>query len=232
MRTIVIPPLLCSPLAYGPVMNTIWSRGQLTIADTTHDDSITGMAARILRENHGEFAVLGTSMGGYVALEVTRQAPERVAALALVSTSARADTTEQREARARQSAFVEAGQFAALIDAAFSGVVAAEHESDETLLSTWRAMTTPVGAENFLRQQHAVMHRADLRSMLPTITCPTAIIHGAADRLIPIAAAEESSDAIPGATYTVIQGAGHFLFHEKPTAARAAIDAWLDSAAA
>ena len=232
MRTIVIPPLLCSPLAYDPVMNTIWSRGQLTIADTTHDDSISGMAARILSENDGEFAVLGTSMGGYVALEVTRQAPERVAALALVSTSARADTTEQREARARQSAFVEAGQFSALIDAAFSGVVAAEHESDETLRSTWRAMTTPVGAENFLRQQHAVMHRADLRSILPTITCPTAIIHGAADRLIPIAAAEEMSDAIPASTYTVIQGAGHFLFHEQPTAARAAIDAWLDSAAA
>ncbi|MDD1476934.1 alpha/beta hydrolase [Arthrobacter sp. H16F315] len=175
-------------------------------------------------------AVLGTSMGGYVALEVIRQAPERITALALVSTSARADTTEQVQARARQSALVEDGHFEALVDAAFPGVVAAANESDDALLATWRCMTTPVGAEAFLRQQRAVVQRADLRSILPSIACPTAIIHGAQDRLIPLDAAEEIAEALPTARFTVVEGAGHFLFHEQPAAARDAVRSWLESA--
>lgn len=230
MKTVLIPPLLCSPLAYAPVLDAAWTRGQVTVADTRHDDTIEAMAQRILRENTGDIAVLGTSMGGYVALEIIRQAPGRVTALALVSTSARADTAEQIQARARQSALVEDGQFNALIDAAFPGVVAAGNELDDALLATWRAMTTPIGADAFLRQQQAVVQRADLRSLLPSIDCPTAVIHGAQDRLIPLAAAEEMASAMPSASFTVLDGAGHLVFHEQPDAARAAINAWLESA--
>lgn len=188
------------------------------------------MAERIIRDNDGEFALVGTSMGGYVALEVMRQAPERVTALALVSTSARADTAEQKASRAQQSALVEAGQFTALIEAAFPGVVAAANESDKTLLATWRDMTTPVGAAAFLRQQKAVVQRSDRRSVLRAVTCPTAIIHGAADRLIPVAAAQESAALLPTATFTTIESAGHLVVHEQPVATRAALDTWLDSA--
>ena len=230
MKTVLIPPLLCSPLAYAPVLDAAWTRGQVTVADTRHDDTIEAMAQRILRENTGDIAFLGTSMGGYVALEIIRQAPGRVTALALVSTSARADTAEQIQARARQSALVEDGQFNALIDAAFPGVVAAGNELDDALLATWRAMTTPIGADAFLRQQQAVVQRADLRSLLPSIDCPTAVIHGAQDRLIPLAAAEEMASAMPSASFTVLDGAGHLVFHEQPDAARAAINAWLESA--
>ncbi|MDY7543372.1 alpha/beta hydrolase [Cryobacterium breve] len=229
MKIVLIPPLLCSPLAYAPVIDTVWRHGQVTLADTRHDDTIAAMAERILQENVGEIAVLGTSMGGYVALEVFRQAPDRVAGLALVSTSARADSLEQVQARERQSALVEDGHFDALVDAAFAGVVAAGRESDQTLLAAWRAMTTPVGADAFLRQQRAVVQRADLRSLLPSIECPTAIVHGAADRLIPIDAAEETAAALPAAQFSVIEDAGHFLMQEQPDAARAAIDDWLMS---
>ena len=169
-------------------------------------------------------------MGGYVALEVIRQAPDRVTALALVSTSARADSAEQLQARARQSVLVEGGHFDAVVDAAFPGVVAADNESDDALLAAWRAMTSPVGAEAFLRQQQAVVQRADLRSILPSIACPTAIIHGAQDRLIPLNAAEEMAEALPTARFTVVEGAGHFLFHEQPAAARDAVSSWLESA--
>lgn len=230
MNIVLIPPLLCSPLAYAPVIDTVWTRGQVTLADTRHDDTIAAMAERILRENVGDIAVLGTSMGGYVALEVIRQAPDRVTALALVSTSARADSAEHLQARARQSALVEGGHFDALVDAAFPGVVAADNESDDALLATWRSMTSPVGAEAFLRQQQAVVQRADLRSILPSIACPTAIIHGAQDRLIPLNAAEEMAEALPTARFTVVEGAGHFLFHEQPAAARDAVSSWLESA--
>ena len=74
------------------------------------------------------------------------------------------------------------------------------------------------------------MQRADLRSILPSSACPTAIIHGAQDRLIPLNAAEEMAEALPTARFTVVEGAGHFLFHEQPAAARDAVSSWLESA--
>jgi pimeloyl-ACP methyl ester carboxylesterase len=189
------------------------------------------MAARLLHDAPERFAILGTSMGGYVALEVVRQAPDRVAGLGLVSTSARADTPEQLISRAQQSRLVEEGQFDRLVDAAFSSVVAQQHEGDAELLEAWRAMTSALGAEAFLRQQRAVMDRVDSSALLPTISCPTVVIHGADDRLIPLATGQEIASAIPGAELVTIADAGHFLFREQPGAARAAVAGFLDRVA-
>jgi pimeloyl-ACP methyl ester carboxylesterase len=228
MQTILVPPLMCSASVYEPVMDTVWSRGAVTVADTRTDVTIASMAARLLRDAPERFALLGTSMGGYIALEVVRQAPDRVAGLALVSTSARADTPEQLTSRAQQSRLVEEGQFDRLIDAAFSTVVAPQHEGDLELLEAWRAMTRAVGAEAFLRQQRAVMDRLDAGALLPAVSCPTVVIHGADDRLIPLAMGQEIASAIPGAELVTIEDAGHFLFWEQPGAARVAVADFLD----
>ena len=223
MQTILVPPLLCPALVYEPIVDLAWALGSVAVADTRHDDTVTCMAARLLRDAPEEFALLGTSMGGYVALEVIRQAPRRVRALALVSTSARADTPEQVASRDRQSRLVEAGEFDSLVDAAFRGLVAEQHEKDLALLDIWRAMARTVGAAGFLGQQRAVVGRADARELLSTITCPTVVIHGADDRLIPIEMGAECAAAIPGAEYVVIEDAGHFLFREQPKATASAV---------
>ncbi|MBW4095882.1 MAG: alpha/beta fold hydrolase [Acidobacteria bacterium] len=202
----------------------------MSIADTRRDDSVAAMAERILRDNPGEFAVVGTSMGGYVALEILRQAPERVLALALVSTSARADTPEQVQARERQIHLVEQGQFDALVEATFPAIVATGHEGDQAMLATWRAMAASVGPEAFVRQQRAVINRRDLTALLPTITCPTAIIHGSGDRYLPAELAQESAKAIPQATLTLVPDAGHFVFYEQPEAVAVALTRLLDIA--
>ena len=228
MPTILVPPLLCSSLVYGPVIDAAWTHGSVTVADTRHDDTIAGMAARLLRDAPEEFALLGTSMGGYVALEVVRQAPRRVRALALVSTSARRDTPEQRASREHQSRLVEAGDFDRLVELAFPGVVAEQHETDPALLGVWRAMARTVGAQVFLRQQRAVMARADARELLSTIDCPTMVIHGADDRLIPVERGEEIARAIPGAELVVIEDAGHFVFLEQPEVIASAVAGFLD----
>ena len=228
MQTILVPPLLCSSLVYGPVIDAAWTHGSVTVADTRHDDTVAGMAARLLRDAPEEFALLGTSMGGYVALEVVRQAPRRVRALALVSTSARRDTPEQRASREHQSRLVEAGEFDRLVELAFPGVVAEQHETDPALLGVWRAMARTVGAQVFLRQQRAVMARADARELLSTIDCPTMVMHGADDRLIPVERGEEIARAIPGAELVVIEDAGHFVFLEQPEVIASAVAGFLD----
>ncbi len=230
MQTILVPPLLCSPLVYNPIIDVAWTHGSVTVADTRHDDTVAGMAARLLREAPEEFALLGTSMGGYVALDVIRQAPRRVRALALVSTSARRDTPEQLASRQHQSRLVEAGDFERLVDMAFPGVVAEQHETDPTLLGIWRATAHAVGARVFLRQQQAVMGRADARDLLSAIDCPTTVIHGKDDRLIPVEMGEEIARTIPGAELVTIEDAGHFVFVEQPEAVASAVADFLDRA--
>lgn len=228
MHTILVPPLMCSSLVYGPILDVAWAHGSVTVADTRHDGTVAAMAARLLREAPEEFALLGTSMGGYVALEVVRQAPQRVRALALVSTSARADTAEQLASRERQSRLVEAGDFERLVDLAFPGVVAEQHAGDRALLDAWRATTRAVGARAFLRQQRATMGRADARELLPTIDCPTVVIHGSDDRLIPVAMGEELARTIPGARLVTIADAGHAVFLEQPDAIASVVVKLLD----
>jgi pimeloyl-ACP methyl ester carboxylesterase len=227
MHTVLIPPMLCSARVYSPLVDAVWQHGTVSIADTRSDNSHAAMAARILRETPGEVVVLGTSMGGYVALELVRQAPHRVSALVLVSTTARPDTEQQGESRRNQSAMVEGGAFDAFVDAAFPGVVAVQHENDASLLQHWRAMAQVVGAEAFLRQQTAVMTRVDSRPLLPTLTCPTLVVHGADDRLIPSETSVEIAKATPNSRLTLIEDAGHFLFGEQPAATAAAIAEFL-----
>jgi pimeloyl-ACP methyl ester carboxylesterase len=227
VRTVFVPGLLCSARLYEPLLPTAWAHGPVTVADTRRDDSIAGMAARLLEDAPSTFVLVGVSMGGYVALEVVRRAPDRVAGLALLSTSARPDSTEQLASRARQSDLVRAGQFDALVEGAFDLLPEAGHVDDVRLRTQWRTMAHDVGAEAFLRQQQAVMDRADARPGLGAIACPTSVIHGSGDRLITPDHAEETAAAVPDATLTLVANAGHLLVQEQPVATAQALEALL-----
>src|SRR5262249_33454737 len=102
LPTVLIPGLLCTPRLYAEQIPALWRFGAVTVADHTRDDSMSGIARRILAQAPPKFALIALSMGGYAALEVQRQAPGRVARLALLDTTARPDAPEQSEARKRQ----------------------------------------------------------------------------------------------------------------------------------
>ena len=101
---VLVPGLLCTPRLYAAQIDEVWRAGPVTIADHTRDDSMAGVARRILADAPPRFALAGLSMGGYIAFEILRQAPGRVARLALLDTTARPDTPEQTEARRAQIA--------------------------------------------------------------------------------------------------------------------------------
>jgi pimeloyl-ACP methyl ester carboxylesterase len=228
LHTVFIPGLLCSARLYDPVLPTAWAYGAVTVADNRRDDTIGGIAARLLDDAPESFVLVGLSMGGYVAHEVVRQAPERVSGLVLISTSARPDTAEQREGRQRQRQAVLNGGFDELVEAVFPVLPDPANVADERLLAGWRLMAGEVGAEAFLCQLDAVMARPDSLPGLAVVTCPTAVIHGTGDRLITPDNAFETAGAIHGAVLTLVDRAGHMLPQEQPTAAQAAIAALLD----
>ena len=94
MPILLVPGLICSPRIFAPVIPALWRCGPVTVANHVRDDNMGAIARRILAEAPPRFALAGHSMGGYIAFEIMRQAPDRVAKLALMSTQARADTPE------------------------------------------------------------------------------------------------------------------------------------------
>jgi pimeloyl-ACP methyl ester carboxylesterase len=109
LPTVLVPGLNCSARLYAEQIPALWRFGPLLIADHTRDDSMGAIAARILNAAPPRFALMGLSMGGYIALEIMSQAPARVAKLALLDTGARADTPEQTERRHRQIELAQTG---------------------------------------------------------------------------------------------------------------------------
>ena len=169
LPTVLIPGLLCTPRLYAEQLPSLWRFGSVTVADHTRDDSMAGIARRILAQAPPKFALIGLSMGGYVAFEVQRQAPERVAKLALLDTTARPDAPEQTEQRKRQIEMARHGRFDGIAQLLFPRFVAAARHGDRALQDVVRTMAEDTGAEAFVRQQTAIMNRADSRAGLGAI---------------------------------------------------------------
>jgi pimeloyl-ACP methyl ester carboxylesterase len=220
---LLIPGLICSPRLYREQLPSLWRFGPVIVADHTRDDSLRGIARRILSYAPERFALVGLSMGGYAAFEIVRSAPERVAKLALLDTSARPDAPEQSEQRKLQIAMAEGGRFGEVADLLFPKYVAAARHRDEALRLTVRAMAEETGAEAFVRQQKAIMGRPDSRPGLGAIRCPTLVLVGEQDVLTPPDRAAEIASALPDAELVTVPECGHLSTLEQPEAVTRAL---------
>ena len=227
MPILLIPGLGASPRSYAPVMPALWRFGPVTVANHIRDDNMGAIARRILAEAPPRFALAGHSMGGYIALEIMRQAPDRVAKLALINTQARPDTPEASERRRGQMARARAGELRAVLDEGFPGFVHPSRHEDAALRQLVRDMGDDIGAEAFIRQQTAVMGRVDSRPSLAWIKCPTLVLTGDADNTIPNTLSKEMADGIHGAKLVILDNCGHLPQPEQPQATAATLVEWL-----
>ena len=230
LPSVLIPGLLCTPRLYAEQLPALWRFGPVTVANHTHDDSMTGIARRILSMAPPKFALVALSMGGYVAFEILRQAPGRVAKLVLLDTTARPDAPEQTEARKRQIEMAQDGRFDGIAQLLFPRFVAASRHGDRALQSLVRTMAEQTGPEAFVRQQTAIMNRADSRPGLGAIACPTLVVVGADDSLTPPDRAAEMATAIPRARQIVVPDCGHLSTLEQPQGITDALVAFFSAA--
>jgi pimeloyl-ACP methyl ester carboxylesterase len=228
---VLVPGLLCNELLWAPQSEALADIAAPWLADTMRHDNFPDMAAALLAAAPpGPFALAGLSMGGYVALEVMRQAPQRVARLALLDTNAHPDTPEKRKARQDFIALAERGRFLGVTDALLPLLVHPDRLQDATLVATIKTMAKQVGVEAFVRQERAIMDRIDSRPHLPAIRCPTLVLCGRDDRLTPLDAHEEIARGIPHAELAVIDDCGHLSTLERPEPVNAALRRWLTCA--
>jgi pimeloyl-ACP methyl ester carboxylesterase len=226
---VLVPGLLCDERLWRHQVDGLSDLAdQILIPDVTGGDSMAGLARGVLEAAPERFALAGLSMGGYVSLEVTRQAPERVEALALLDTSARPDTPEQTEARLALVGLARGGRFGEVWQGLLPKVVHPDRVEEPGLRSVVREMAHAVGPEGFERQERAIIGRPDSRPDLPAICCPTLILCGRDDALTPPHLHQELAEGIPGARLIQIDHCGHLSTLERPEAVTRAMRAWLE----
>ncbi len=224
---LLLPGLLCDAALWSHQIETLADLADIVVPDLTRDDTAAAAVRRLLASAPDEFALAGLSMGGYLAFEVLRQAPDRVTRLALLDTSARPDPSEKARMREEMMRLAEVGDFKGVTPRLLPKLVHPDRLNDAALTAAVTAMAERVGREAFLRQEHLLLTRPDSRHDLSLVHCPTVVICGRQDSLTPLADSEEMAEKIPRAALVVIEDCGHLSSMERPHAVSAVLRYWL-----
>jgi len=224
---VLVPGLLCSAALWAPQVAALGDVADMMIAEHLRHDTMAGIAGSVLDAAPDRFALAGLSMGGYIAYEIIRQAPERVTRLALLDTGSRADTPERKEQRLRRNALAQREGAGAVQDELMPLLIHKDRLADEELVGRIRQMAVDIGLDGLLRQHAALMGRPDNRPFLSSIRCPTLVLVGREDALTPVELSQEIAAAIPGARLEIIPHCGHLSTLEQPEAVNRALRGWL-----
>ena len=224
---LLLPGLLEDADAFAHQVAGLAEVADIRVADLTRSETMADLARDALAQAaSGDFALAGHSMGGYVALEILRQAPERIRALALLNTNARPDSTDSTENRKRLMALAER-DFNAAVATLLERQLTPAHLGDPAITATIAQMAQSVGREAFARQQKAIIGRIDSRPHLAKIRCPTLVVAARDDAIMPLEVLQELAGGIPGATLEIVEDSGHMATLEQPEAVTQALHMWL-----
>lgn len=224
---VLLPGMMCDARIFGPQIAALSSERAVTVAPVSDGDRIEEIASGLLDHLPRKFALAGIAMGGVVAMELLRRAPDRVGRIALMSTTSLAETPQSAVDYEPLITKLKAG----LLDQAVGSVIRPEHLAPgpvrNSVLHLIASMADNLGAEVIVRQARALQRRRDYQSVLRQCHVPALVICGEHDTLTPVKRHEFMAGLIPQADLALIQEAGHFPTLEAPDAVIAALGAWL-----
>ena len=231
---VLLPGLACDAALLQAQHEALLRRGHRVIDGDVHarGDTLPEMARLLLAEWPGPLLLVGASMGGMVAMEAARQAPARIRGLALLGTTARADTPDLIALRKRACEYFAADRVDEVLDANLMLAFHPLHAADAAMVRNYRAMVGRAGADQLIRQNRAAMAREDLRRFLPGLRMPALVVCGEADRLTPPEQSREIASLLPLARLEIVPGAGHLLTMEEPARVNALLLDWMDKLSA
>ena len=229
---VLLPGMMCDERLWAAQRGGLRDRcASITVADITTADCIRALAGAVLTDAPARFALAGLSMGGIIALEIWRQAPERVSRLALLDTTVHAETPERRALRERMLGRVLEGELKQVLTEDLKPrYLARVNRHNRGLLNEISAMALSLGDRVFVRQSRALKHRPDSTETLATIHVPTLILCGAEDALCPPEHHRFMAKRIPNARLAVLDQCGHLSVMEQPRRVTAKMRAWLRAA--
>lgn len=225
---VLLPGLACDARLWEAQLPALPPSLDVRVTDVhTRHDRIEAMAEALLREHEGPLILCGASMGGMIAMEAARQAPERMAGLALLGTNARPETPEMYKLRESAIELFERGEARDLIEFNAGFAFHPAQAADAVLMRRYVDLVLDAGTPQLVRQNRAVMQRPDAREHLPGLRCPVLVVCGDADRLTPPECSSEIAALVPHAELVWIDQCGHMLTMEKPAVVNATLGPWL-----
>lgn len=224
---LLLPGMMCDARLFFPQIAAFSSERPVMVLPAIGERSMAGYARRVLDIAPPSFALAGLSMGGIIAMELVRQAPERVARLALLDTNPLADPPDKAPIREAQVAQVMTGGLREVMRDEMKPNYLADGPDKERILDLCMEMAEALGPETFSAQSHAIQTRPDQTETLRRVTVPTLVLCGEEDRLCPISRHELMHDLIPGSELDIVRGAGHLPTLEQPELTNEALRKWM-----
>jgi pimeloyl-ACP methyl ester carboxylesterase len=226
---VLLPGLASDHTLWRDQMPMLARRSTVHVTDAhSRHATLQDMASAVLADTDGPLVLIGTSMGGILALHAWRQAPQRVRGLALLGSTARADTPQMQQLRSDAAALFEQGRMDEVLRGNIPFAFHPSRSTDRALVADYLAMVRRAGPVQLARQNRAMAARPDFRPLLPAIACPLLVACGEDDLLTPMACSEEIAAAVPGARLERLPTCGHLLTLEQPERINALLGQWLD----
>ena len=225
---ILLPGMMCDARLFAPQVAALSARGDVTVMGIGGHNNMAALAADVLANAPPRFALGGLSMGGIVAMEVLRQAPERVAGLALMDTNPLAEAESVKQWRVPQMEKVRAGQLDKVMREEMKPRYLTDGPKRAAILDLCMEMALDLGGDVFVNQSVALQTRPDQTQTLRAAHLPTLVLCGRDDTLCPVARHELMHDLVDGSTLEIIDGAGHLPTLEQPEKTTAALVRWME----
>ena len=224
---VLLPGMMCDARVWTTQLTVMSYERPVTIAPVCAGERIEEIASELLSSLPSKFALCGHGMGGCIALEILRRAPERVIRLALLGTNPLSDTPQEAADREPRMIGAKSGRFESML----AQDVLPRHVGGGPLraqaIADMQEMALSLGADVFARQERAMQRRRDQQGTLRRITQPTLILAGENDQIVPLKRQEFLAELIPYAKLVVMQGTGHMSMLEDPEGVTEALYAWM-----
>ncbi|MBR1778593.1 MAG: alpha/beta hydrolase [Alphaproteobacteria bacterium] len=218
---VLLPALLCNAGLFIHQIKALEETCDFFVPEPGKDTDVSAAARRILNQVPDRFILGGISMGGYIAFEIMRQAPECAAGLILMDTNARSDPPAAREKRRKMIETAQKEGIKSVISPALLDIIAPVNRNDITT-HILTHMAIAMGVEKYINEQTLIMNRPESTDLLPTLSCPVLVMGGELDVLSPPAAMDEIAAQIPNSAHVIIENSGHLPPIENPAAVTAA----------
>ncbi|OUS38744.1 alpha/beta hydrolase [Rhodobacterales bacterium 56_14_T64] len=224
---VLLPGMMCDARVFDPQIRFLSSRLPVMVAPLLGGERIEDIAFHLLQQLPARFALVGLSMGGIVAMEILRRAPDRISKLCLMSTSPLPDTPAQAATREPLIIGARTGRMEDVLRQSMLPDYLAPGPQRIEILNQVHQMGMELGQALFVNQTRALQRRRDQQGTLRKCKVATLILCGEYDQLTPVKRHEFLAELIPNARLEVVPAAGHLPTLERPDVVNRILLDWL-----
>lgn len=227
---LLLPGTLCDATLFEHQLEHLADIAQVQAVDVHLQDTLYAVAHYILAQVEGQFAVAGLSYGGIIAFELWRQAPERIVKMALLNTNPYPAAEQSKESQQRFVGMAHLGEFREITTDYLKDVMLhPDHQTDMTLREKVLNMAKTIGIQGFVNEVKAQLGRPSSMPNLPDITCPSLVLTGREDTVVPLSAHEAMAENLPNSHLVIVEHCGHLSTMEQPEIVTQALRDWLNN---